>query len=74
MIPRVTRQRESLNRLYKRQLIDTEGSWRGTEDVTIATLEWVVWYNTELLHSACGDIPSKEYEENYYMHQESTVS
>ena len=40
----------------------------------LATLEWVDWYNTERLHSACKYIPPKEYEENYYTHQESLVS
>ena len=29
----------------------------------LATLEWVGWYNTERLHSACKYIPPKEYEE-----------
>ena len=36
------------------QLVDREGPWRGVEDVTLATLEWVAWYNGERLHSACG--------------------
>ena len=40
----------------------------------LATLEWVDWYNTERLHSACKYIPPKEYEENYYEHQERMVS
>jgi putative transposase len=65
---------ESLNSLYKKELIDREGPWRGTGDVTLATLEWVAWYNGERLHSACGWIPPKEYEENYYARQESLVS
>jgi len=56
---------ESLNSLYKKELIDREGPWRGTDDVMLATLEWVDWYNTERLHSACKYIPPKEYEDNY---------
>jgi putative transposase len=32
---------ESLNSLYKKELIDREGPWREVEDVTLATLEWV---------------------------------
>jgi transposase InsO family protein len=40
----------------------------------LATLEWVDWYNTERLHSACKYIPPKEYEENYYASQQSMVS
>jgi putative transposase len=29
-------------------------------------MEWVAWYNNERLHSACGNIPPKEFEESYY--------
>jgi putative transposase len=65
---------ESLNSLYKKELIEREGPWRGTDDVMLATLEWVDWYNTERLHSACKYIPPKEYEENYYAQQERMVS
>jgi putative transposase len=65
---------ESLNSLYKKELIEREGPWRGTDDVMLATLEWVDWYNTERLHSACKYIPPKEYEENYYAQQERLVS
>ena len=65
---------ESLNSLYKKELIDREGPWRGVEDVTLATLEWVAWYNSDRLHSACGYMPPKEYEESYYVRQESLVS
>jgi putative transposase len=65
---------ESLNSLYKKELIEREGPWRGTDDVMLATLEWVDWYNTERLHSACKYIPPKEYEENYYERQERMVS
>ena len=65
---------EALNSLYKKELIDWEGPWRGVDDVMLATLEWVSWYNTERLHSACGYMPPKEYEENYYARQEGMVS
>jgi putative transposase len=64
---------ESLNSLYKKELIEREGPWRGTEDVMLATLEWVAWYNRERLHSACGYVPPKEYEEKYYAQTESMV-
>ena len=65
---------ESLNSLYKKELIEREGPWRGTDDVMLATLEWVDWYNTERLHSACKYIPPKEYEENYYAQPEGVVT
>ncbi|HEY3693687.1 MAG TPA: hypothetical protein VGL46_25950 [Pseudonocardiaceae bacterium] len=40
-------------------------------DVTIATMEWVAWYNGERLHSYCGGIPPKELEELFYKSQQS---
>ena len=65
---------EALNSLYKKELIDREGPWRGVEDVMLATLEWVDGYNSERLHSACGYMPPKEYEDNYYARQEGMLS
>jgi putative transposase len=56
---------EALNSLYKRELIDRK-EWQGVDDVMIATMDWVHWYNEERLHSYCGDIPPKEFEEIYY--------
>ena len=54
---------ESVNSLCKKELIDREGPWASVRDVTLATLEWVSWYNNERLHSSCGNIPPKEFEE-----------
>jgi putative transposase len=65
---------ESVNSLYKRELIDREGPWAGVSDVALATLEWVAWYNGERLHSACGNIPPKEFEESYYNQQATLVA
>jgi len=57
---------ESLNSLYKKELIDYRGEWNNTTDVMLATMEWVAWYNTERLHSFCGNIPPAEYEETIH--------
>jgi len=59
---------ETLNGLYKTELIygPDQGPWRSIEAVELATLEWVHWFNTERLHSHCGDIPPVEYEEANY--------
>jgi putative transposase len=65
---------EAVNSLYKRELIDRDGPWFGVGDVTVATMEWAAWYNSERLHSACGDIPPKEFEENYYNQQVRLVA
>lgn len=64
---------ESVNSLYKKELIDSEGPWNGVSGVTLATLEWVSWYNRERLHSACGYLPPEEFEGNYYTRQETLV-
>jgi putative transposase len=56
---------ESLNSLYKKELIDFHGGWKAATDVTIATMEWVAWYNSERLHSFCGNVPPSEYEETF---------
>ena len=53
---------EALNSLYKKELIDREGPWRRVEDVMLATLDRVDWYNGGRLHSACGYMPPKRME------------
>ena len=65
---------EAVNSLYKKELINLEGPWQGAGDVTVATAEWVSWYNNERLHSACGDIPPAEYEKDWLMGQDGTIS
>ena len=52
----VIRAAETVNSLY-RGAYKLEGPWQDAGDVTVATAEWVSWYNNERLHSACGDIP-----------------
>jgi putative transposase len=65
---------ESVNSLYKKELIEFEGPWRGISDVSLATLEWVAWYNGERLHSSCGYMSPREFEESYYVRQDSLVA
>jgi putative transposase len=55
----------SLNSLDKKELIDHRGDWRTVTDVTLSTMEWVAWYNTERLHTFCGNTPDAEYEETF---------
>jgi transposase InsO family protein len=62
---------ESLNSLYKRELIDPKKDWLGVDDVMLATMDWVQWYNEDRIHSYSGDIPPKKYEEIYYQALES---
>jgi putative transposase len=53
---------ETLNGLYKAELIYRRGPWRGREDLELATLEWVDWFNNRRLFSAIGYLPPAEYE------------
>jgi putative transposase len=57
---------ETVNGLYKTELIRRRRSCRTTEEVELATAAWVSWWNESRLHSACGDIPPAEFEEAYH--------
>ena len=46
---------EALNSLYKRELIDPRKDWQGVDDVMLATMGWVQWYNEDLIYSYSGD-------------------
>ena len=56
---------ESVNSLYKGELIARRGPWRSVEQVELATASWVDWWNRERLHGACGRIPPAEFEAAY---------
>jgi putative transposase len=53
---------ETVNGLYKAELIWRRGPWRTVEDVELATLAWVDWWNHRRLHGACGHLPPAEFE------------
>ncbi|QKT11913.1 transposase [Rhodococcus sp. W8901] len=57
---------ESINGLYKTELIKAQGPWRTVDQVEVATLEWVDWFNHRRLYEHCGDLPPAEYEALYY--------
>jgi len=59
---------ESIIGLYKAEEIRRRGPWKGVEEVELATLEWVAWYNTRLLEPL-GYVPPDEFEQAYYRHQ-----
>jgi putative transposase len=62
---------ESVIGLFKTELIKPGGPWRTTEQVEIATLNYVDWFNHRRLHETCGDIPPAELEAAYYRHNSS---
>jgi len=57
---------ETVNGLYKAELIYRRGPWKTIEHVELATAAWVHWWNERRLHGACGKIPPAEFEANYY--------
>ena len=57
---------ESVIGLYKSELIFNRGPWRTVEDVELATLAWVHWWNTIRLHSAIGHVPPAEFERQWH--------
>jgi putative transposase len=57
---------ETINGLYKAEVIHRRGPWRSFEAVEFATLEWVDWFNHRRLLEPIGNIPPTEAETNYY--------
>jgi putative transposase len=57
---------ESIIGLYKTELVRNRGPWRGLDDLELATLEWVDWFNHRRLFHDLGRIPPAEFEDRYY--------
>ena len=57
---------ETLNGLYKAEVIYRRRSWRNHSEVELATLEWVDWFNNRRLLGPIGDIPPAEAERMFW--------
>ena len=57
---------ETINGLYKAELIHRRAPWKTRESVELATLQWVHWFNYHRLLESIGYIPPAEAEANYY--------
>jgi transposase InsO family protein len=57
---------ETINGLFKAEVIRNNGPWRNLEEVEFATLAWVDWFNHRRLLSSIGDVPPAEFEAMYY--------
>jgi len=57
---------ETINGLYKAELIHRRAPWKTREAVELATLEWEAWFNNQRLLEPIGYIPPAEAEANYY--------
>ena len=63
---------ETIIGLYKTELLRHRGPWRGLEDLELATLEWVDWFNRRRLHHHnVGRVPPAEAEDLHYRQQHS---
>jgi putative transposase len=64
---------ETTNGLYKTELVygpDADG-WDDVDQLELATLSWVHWFNQDRLHSHCNDVPPTEFEAAFYAAQQT---
>ena len=65
---------ETTNGLYKAECVygpDSHG-WDDVDQLELATLNWVHWFNHDRLHGHCGDTPPAEFETAFYADQQAT--
>ena len=65
---------ETINGLYKAELVHRHTSWKNRESVELATLEWVAWFSHHRLMEPLGYIPPAETETNYYRQFNNTIA
>ena len=65
---------EALNGSFKAELVKLHGPWRTRQQLEIAVIEWIDWYNASRLHSEIGDIPPAEYELDWYLQNPAPTS
>ncbi len=64
---------ETINGLYKTEVIRRRGPWKNIEAIEYATLEWVDWFNNRRLLEPIGNVPPAEFEMSYYQQQEESA-
>ena len=64
---------ESINGLYKAELINPGKPWRNAAHVEMETATYLRWYNYDRLYEYCGDIPPVELERHFYCTQAETT-
>jgi len=65
---------ETMNGLYKTECVygpDAPRPWDDVDELELATLSWVHWFNHDRLHSHCGDVPPAEFEAAHYAAQQT---
>lgn len=64
---------ETTNGLYKTECVhgpDAPRPWEDVDELELATLSWVHWFNHDRLHSHCDDVPPAEFEAAFYAAQQ----
>jgi transposase InsO family protein len=64
---------ETINGLYKTELIRPNSPWRSVEEVEFATLEWVDWFNNRRILEPIGNMPPAEFEALYDQQREESA-
>ena len=64
---------ETINGLYKAELIHRRAPWKSREAVELATLEWVAWFNHHRLLESIGYVPPAEAEATYYRQRSASA-
>jgi putative transposase len=64
---------ETINGLYKTEVIRRRGPWKNIEAIEYATLEWADWVNNRRLLEPIGNVPPAEFEMSYYQQQEESA-
>lgn len=62
---------ETINGLYKTELIHPGKPWKALEEVEIATLDWVDWFNHRRIAQHCDDLTPVEFEQAHYRRNET---
>jgi transposase InsO family protein len=57
---------ETINGLFKAEVIHRCGPWKTKQAVELATLEWVAWFNHHRLMEPLGYVPPAEFEAHYH--------
>ena len=66
---------ESVIGLYKTELVWAQGPWRTAEELELATLLYVEWFNQRRIHAEIGDLTPAEFEAAHYLRQQpSTIN
>jgi len=59
---------ETINGLYKTELVKRHGPWKNADHLEYATAEWVDWFNHRRIYEYCDDMPPVEAENLHYLH------